>query len=244
MTVNSEVPQKVLEKIQKALALQERASTPEEASAAAAAVARLIAAYNVDIAGVELTSRDDHLGELTIIETDPLLYDSASKSEWVQRVIVAIAEAHFCKPLIRNRRVVMFVGRSFNARIACNLFQRTYQVLHSMLESDINEFGRLQPNSPKPWTPYGISPSSWKTSWLLGASVAIQERLKPIAAESEVKALAVVSEKEISWFIENRYGKVRPARVRDNDHSSPAMRMGYEAGSRISLDSNAGLLES
>lgn len=187
---------RLMEKLRKILALT---TSPEEgeAQAAAAMLARMLEAYNLDIADLEkrgaaqrpdIEQRGHDLGKAAF--------------KWKLVLAEQIAEHYYCYALVDSRsKTVAFIGRPDNVE--------SLQMLYAWLIDQVKRIARVERRHHYIRTGEHIDPLRWQVGFGEGAAQRLGERLREIrtSQQSEAGSALILSHRsEVSDYLERNHG--------------------------------------
>src|SRR3990167_6673883 len=195
-----DVPDSVLERIQKMLALAHNNRSEAEAANALAMAQALLQKYNLEISAVSSHRRVDDLGE---VEDKPFAFQSKSTSKygpnrtrtdqaWVKMVARSVAKGSFCRVII-HRYEILFIGRARNIEASMYMFASITGQIESLALAAVREFN-ARVRAERERDGWGDRPvyegnrggqnyTVFRNSWLLGAASTVQSRLDQQRAE-------------------------------------------------------------
>lgn len=216
----------VLKKLESIRALRDRASTPEEAEAAAAALTRMLTKYSLTM--VEFESRasraDGRAGGS--IKTTITIENTAI---WRQHLLTGIARANGCRAIfVKQSSHVFMVGPERNIQIVTDL----YEELVALAETMARRASREPANA---YSVLDAGMRSWKRSYLIGWGSGLYDAMRAARAQAadEVdggSALVVVQERNLNEDVRRLIGATQQAsgsRVNRAAHSA-----GYSDGEK------------
>ena len=222
--------EKIIDRIRKVKALAD-AGTEGEAANAASGLARMLHKYN-------LTMVDLEMPEEAMIEQF-VAYGQQTKAVWKTRLASTIAKVTFCKVILSGTNL-HFIGRQSDLEVAVYLTQTLLSKIEGMAFTKTHEYVE-EFKSLWGYSPLRISgsrhPKSWRTSWVLGATVTVQASLllqmKTFKEADGGSALIVHKMADVDNFVTEKYpdlGKYsQPASLVNGD----AYRQGQRDGSTI-----------
>lgn len=173
---------KIVDKIQKLLALAGNNPSQEEAETAALMAQQLIAKYNVDMANLT--------GEQEI--KYKLLKATHSNNEGYRSPLAVIIANNFrCKPILLGPEIHFF-GREVDVDACCEVFNYLYRVSHNKglkLEREARKQGR---------STRGVANAYWN-----GFMAGLQKSL-----DKQCKALMIVTPQDVKDKFQDRFPKV------------------------------------
>ena len=233
---------KIIEKIQKLLALSQSPNA-EEAASAAAMAAKLMAQYELEEADIRVATGGVNEDPID----DSLLEDLFGKNiiKWKDFLLVGLVKAFHCHGYFTTNKATgnvayRIIGRKSNV-----------QTVNYMFKYLVNEVTNM---ANKAWLEYSafhttpVHGKTWKTSFLIGTSLTIQKRLFEMVANeanqqnsSNERALAIVQKdrQEVDDF----YAKIRAGLCLKNIKTkttvmNQAYNQGKEAGKGVNLGGN------
>lgn len=217
--------------IKKLLALTvERGATVDEAKAAAAKVQSLLFQYNLEMSECTATETiediDRHDNSLGVPAGSP--YSNPFKTLYSQ-----ICRYNFCKLINVGNGQVAIIGKKSNVEVCRYL----YEYLSAALTGLATAAWKKHLNEPA----YMVGNiRSFKASFVLGAALAIGERLKAQQeanqnANSQCTALVVVSSQQLAMRVKQIFPRLTSGRASRVGHSS-GYSAGQAAGRSISLN--------
>lgn len=184
---------RIVEKLQKVLALT-KPSDEGEAQAAAAMLARLLAQHNLEIADLEKKGQ----AAPGVEEKDVDLGKAAW--QWKQNLADRLAEHYFCISLRRGKNPV-FVGRPDNVE--------ALKMLFAWLVEQVAGIAREERRVHAAKTGEHVDPLRWNLHFGLGAVERLGERLDERRKKEQSTAgtaLVVSHETEANDYLEKKYG--------------------------------------
>lgn len=200
------------------IALRDRASTPGEAAAAAAAIQKLLTRHQLTEDDVATEEVSHHL---VAARTDK------PWARWEMALLCEISKANQCQAFVvgDDERYLCVIGRKTNADAVEYLFKYTRAEVHRLAEEHVHSISRIQwDTSTRP--PFGRFIGALRfggdfESFALGCAAGISEaitktandetrRLQEAPPDAHSKALALVdtSAQENMDFYEEKFGKV------------------------------------
>lgn len=185
---------KLIEKLRKVLALT-TSPVEGEAMAAAAHLARLLAAHNLNIADLEKKGA----AAPGVHEKGHDLGKAAFK--WKLQLAEAIADHYFCYALVDDyRKTVKFIGRPDNVD--------SLIMLYGWIIDQIKRIAADERREHLANTGEHVDPLRWQVNFGLGAVERLSDRLtkESVTKESAGTALVIHHRSEISDYLEERFG--------------------------------------
>ncbi len=255
MQHNEEVPESILQKIQKLKALADRPGTIGEAEAAMAAIQRLLLQYNLDMATVE---------NYRPVEKEDVIYERHNLNEYQTRhdgdfawkLISAIARFNFCRPIhhtmrrdeygsfkpskwaepkLNDQGEFTIIGQRHNVEIVMYMYHYCLNNIKALADEGWKDYDR---NETKIKTVY-------VRHFFDGACLAVSQRLyrqfKEQQQENETAVLVIVkyNDKAVDEKVNQLFpslGTYRQKTQRDSGIKGE----GYVAGSRMNLAAGLG----
>jgi hypothetical protein len=234
----------VLDKLVKLQTLHERASTPGEAAAAAAAVQRLLFKNNLDMARVYAAkSKADgeaHGGPVFNRITITFGAKTAWIVKWKAALLNGIAMNNFCRVIWTHKRDGCYLlGAQENITVVTGMFD--------YLSSAIS---RLQKEAIKdPEAKYFCYSESKRRNWIesfnSGAVSTVIDRLEQQRREDAAKyvsekGLVVMMDEAVEDYLAQQFPNARASRQSKKRVSQHGLMAGIEAGNSISLSKQLG----
>ena len=243
MIATPEQLEDIKRKIQKLMSL---GSSPNEHEAARALemANALLLKYNLEM---------DEIEKQGAPIADPIVneqYELGTHAfQWKILLANAIAQHNFCRLLVGHRnRHLYFVGRKTNVDATRDMFTWVTMQLLTLCQKD----SANRPTEQR-WTydrqlgdycykTVKMDGLRWQTSWCMGATVRIAERLRGQREEQKKEhagtcAIVLRHDQENQDYLDEHYGKNlknKKVMARTN-YSSVAYRAGSEAGDRVQL---------
>lgn len=239
------VPDTLIEKIQKLMALQSGATTEHEAANAAARIQEMLTKYNLEMHQIEShqSKKSDPI-ERTDLDLNP--YSGKSDSDWVLRLLNAICRTNFCRLVeIKNGTLKgkgAIVGKVENATVAI-----------MMLDYLVPEIKRL---ASQYWASYDgyEKKNAFKRGFYRGCVAVIRQRLFEQMEQSKaevvgVTALVVQTDNQLQIRMQEIFPRLATAPKASSLSGNDGRYHGNLAGSKIGLNkqvsnssSNRGML--
>ena len=233
--------EKIYDKLQKLMKLKESASelgNVGEANAAAAAISRLLLAYNLSESDIPESQRDK---QKIIIKEHPCK-STLSSGAWYGNLIATVCRFNFCKSLIRKTRkdngrlsteCFLLVGREHNVKVAIYLVEFLSDAFYRFGENAYPDYRRVSIRN-------GITPQSqivFMRNFLLGCIAGLEDQLKAEQEETESKekitALVRVASGEIDDFLAKM--DITKGRQRKISADRRILNIGYDVGRNIDI---------
>ncbi len=195
--VNAENREKVVEKIQKLLALG-TSSNPHEAALAAERATAMLLKYNLSLADLD-------------VEKSPYTWHDTpfEQSSWRRALMYAVAKHNLCDTVITTRRKTLaIVGKQHNIEVVVYLYTYLAREIDRLAEREYKEYAASFEQAT--FDPYNqkLGVRKWKTAFREGAVTEIVKRLKESRTEAgnDCKALVVVVDHELAAEVRKRFG--------------------------------------
>jgi len=225
--IHAEVPDKILERIQKLFAL---AGSPNENEAAVAAqkAQELLTLHKLELADIE-----GHFSKKR--QSDEVIGDTLSMNvskwqPWQWQVILAdgVAQACYCRTVFFHGQSITFIGAKEDVQVAKELFLWLKDQIYRLgiEESNLNSF-RMHPLK--------FRPNFWVGCSKRVAHLLFWKREDMERENAKVTALVKMSDALNDEYIERVYEDLRTVRVGQTS-SRWAASQGYEAGDRVDLN--------
>jgi uncharacterized protein DUF2786 len=182
--------ERILERIQKLLALTEaRGATPEEAASAAAKAQSLLFEHNLSMASVERHDTDKGKTE-QFANTDFLMNATRFSVSWHRTLLGGIASANFCKAVFGQGATAHIIGQTSNVEVVAYLYNYLSREIERLATEGLRREGVLEHRR------------RWKVSFCYGAAMTIRQRLREqkernSAQSAACTALVVVSDADL-----------------------------------------------
>lgn len=208
--------QRIIQKIQKLLALSQNNNSLEEAASAAATAQSLLQKYNLSLHNIDLVQEGSSLCSEHIA-----LLQSAFTPSWVKLLLGGIQHGFDVEALSVSRMgrvALLFIGVEPDVSVACQLFEYLYGFAntHSL------------PNKS----------TKQKTEWRAGFAVAVGRRLvqnKRQAASTQEQGLVLAKEAIAKQYIQDKFTNIRQGRGITPMAASLAFHQGVVVGQSVSL---------
>lgn len=222
---------KIVDKIQKLLALGDENKNPNEGEVQTALefAKRLMIEHDISMSDVEIK-------EALIIEVDTKIkpWYGVWERTLLHVIDLTCDTTHFITRRYK-RMSATFIGYEIDVAVACQLFNDLRVILKAIAKdakkdskNEINSFDEFH-----------------RESYLRGASYRLRERAKKIKEEknydlndekqNKYNALVVVKDKEVSKYFENAYPHMKTSRMKVNRVHLGSYGKGYEDGNKINL---------
>lgn len=232
-------------KIQKLLALGERAGTEAEAQAAMSAAHRLLAEHNLSMSDIEAHGVETPES----LETDESVPTALRNTYWRDATYSAVAKLYFCKVYMKknrstNTRLYAIVGKPSNIAVVKYMAAMLVNTVDELSVNTAKEAARIQAEDG-----IVLNVKAFAASFRIGYATRIAKRVNDeieAARKGSIKSeagtalmLAPVYDaatKEIDAFLAGkRFSHARPS---VNVRSSSGYGAGQEAGNNANLRSN------
>ncbi len=207
----------IMDKLERVKRLQERAGTPAEAEAAAAALIKLLTKHNLTAAEfdhrAERSPQDDYVQRL---------FDLGGRTSWQRDLLDHIAQNNFCRAVhVLGRDKSYLVGEPRNIQVVRDLY--TY------LRREVDRLADRAWEEARSSSPAWISPREWKRSYRTGVvdgiGTVMAEAKRAAAAEVEHGSqIVLVKDAELTAARDRLIGPVEPMR--------PTSRRFFDGGAR------------
>lgn len=195
--------ERMINRLQKLLQTQSRASTEAESATAAALLQRFLTEHNLSVADLEAKGA----AAPSIGETAHDLGKAAFR--WKLDLAEGIAEFYYCASIIdRYRKTVKFAGRPENVESLTMLYQ--------WVIDQIKTIATTERRAHYDTTGEHIDPLRWQLGFGEGAARRLIERLRELKARQledmsrdesgNVTALAIHHQSEVSDYLEAKFG--------------------------------------
>ncbi len=217
---------RVVERVQKLLALS-TSQNPHEAALAAAKAQALLFKHNLSLSLVEAGAARN---SQTVYISDR--FDSGGRTNWRRALLAAVARNNFCRGVsYRGSRDVGIVGEPHNIAVVKDLYAFLVREITHL--ADLGAAGR--PASGREST------RAWKRSFYQGAVVTIEQRLaaqrrRDATADRASRALVVVKDQELDEAYRQHFPNVQRGRTSARPRSADGFYAGVEAARRIPLN--------
>lgn len=243
------IDDKVIERIQKLLALAADVSNEHEAALAASRAQDLLRRHNLDVAAVEARSgrKTAAVGE----SQQAFAVKPGSGKEWRVSLASTVAARGFCRTLYseyRHNMTIWWIGRPTDVEAA----QSTYTYLVTELERLAQEYSAGRWTAAKmaaralglTFHEYeshlrlmGTHPLTARRSWLEGAVAGVARQMRDEQDkhnDEQTTAMMVVRGAELTEYMQGKYDnlKVRRSNHRSNSDGT-AYSAGYETGKSL-----------
>ncbi len=231
-TTAVEITSDLIQRLQKVRALTD-SSVPGEAAAAAAKLQEILLKYNLDMEDIEEDSPS--VGDRYVKEDLELGATSGNMINWRRILLSGIARSLMCAAFgYQGTPTMVIVGQKHNIEIVRHFYDylsyeisRLADVTWERARDRTREHGR-----------------SWKSSFYNGAVDVVVQRLEEkyqqvSQQDSQTRALALRSEKDLDDAVGNLIGRVRKNTVRQR-YSKAGYSRGARAGKKFNLDRPVG----
>lgn len=237
---------KIIDRIQKLLALS-TSSNPHEAATAAAKAAQMMAEYELEEADLRVESGEANSDPIDNTYFDGI--DGQRTSTWRNAILQGVIKAFHCHgwytyvilgeyPNRKKENRFKVIGRRANVQTANYMYKYLVNEIKGLAEKAWLEFCVFSPLDAK-----GIHGKHWKNSFLLGASNEIYRRLieqvasEKVESSTDSKAMVLVRQdhKEVDLYFNQVKPKLHNAPQTHSRINRDAHDQGKEAGSKVSL---------
>src|SRR5437660_4654262 len=197
--------ERILERIQKLLALTEaRGATPEEAASAAAKAQALLFEHHLTMARVEVNGHNGEKKE-GYDKTDFLLNATRFSLSWHRCLLTGICEANFAEAIYGNGAKAYIIGRKSDVEVIVYLYQYLSREIERLADLTRRQEGVLK------------NKGRWKVSFCYGAAITIKERLNETqatqaAASPASQALVVMTAEDLAKAVSGYFPRLRQLR--------------------------------
>lgn len=227
---------KIIERIQKLLALQKDAEAQgslEEAANAASKAQTLLLKHNLDLAKVNGHSKVDVI--LTEISCKGTGWNKR-QGKWMQGLYKSICDHNFCALVLssgwdKEEVRLNVMGEPHNLEVVEYMGYTLSQILLRM--------------EKKAWVSYkGLDKKgTFRRGYLLGATLAINQKLEDMRSvalkeSDQVAALVLVQSKKVEDFKNNKYQDLKKSRK--GGTNSTAVGQGYADGKKVAINKGVG----
>lgn len=238
--MSSTPPENIIEQLRKVKRLADNAGTEGEAAAAAAAMARLLSKYNLEISEIDLNAEASETVEENI-------FGHKNSSQWRTLLMHYVAKYNFCTTLtstryitvngrLENARCSILIGQKHNREVAEFLFR----TLEAAVERLANEHGYARASMRRGVGRSSLSP---RKSFITGAVRTIGERLAvewqqfqaPEGVKND-KALVLVDKNRnaLATYLVVHYPKLGKG-PKQRDVNAAAYAHGRQAGHEVGI---------
>ena len=229
----NDIPQDIVDKIHKLLALKAGAPNPAEAENAARRIQEILIRYNLDLEEVEAKgqSKKKKVGQ---IEIDLNALQAKTEADWVMSLYNVIARHNLCRVIKivvgyvkYDQGRVAIIGKSHNIEIVAY----TVEVLIPMIRAAEKESWRTYQGVEKR--------NTFKRGFLLGCVNGINSQLEKATAELEsqhntLTSLMVINHQEVMEYINEQYSNLRGSKS-GRTSSQSGYGLGHDAGSKMNI---------
>lgn len=222
------IEQKIIERIQKLLALSGNNTNENEAASALAKAQALLQEYNLEMAEVQKRT-----GKKSSYER--LQFASESRDEWRRQLMGIVAKHCFCKALfyrLRDKNETVLIGEKQNIEATRMMYAFIERQLLFLAEKGLEQYKRRISSAT-----HG---RMWKMNFFDGAVAIIRERLEEEQRHFEARAnectsLIVLKDKELATAIKTFYPKVGKHTYSHRASNSDGYAEGQQAGKNVQL---------
>lgn len=238
-----DVPDKIIGKIQKLLALAADPANEQEAAAAAAQAQVLLFKYKLSLSELkDASNRDGKYGGIK------LRFKSARAiPQWKRQLAVIVSSNNFCRTFFlksivgsRYEAALQFIGEEEDAQACAYLFEYLTQTLEKLSEKGWdNRLQYLQTFKRSYSSRDGIT---WKNSFYFGACAIISERMRAArrqsVKEAGVPGLVLVKKSELALnnYLQKVFGDVKEDIPKVSKMDSDGYLKGVMEGSKLPLN--------
>jgi len=228
--------EKVIDRIQKCLALADRAGTPDEANAAAGMAQRMAFKYNLDLDRIR-----EKTGEKAKYITKTV--NTPTGAEWLKLLLHSIARFNMCRMVnYPDQPMGIVVGEEHNIRVVEYLFKYLYREINRFTDIAWKEVCERYPD-PDDW--YRPKPIKWKLTFRQGACRGVHQQLQEInradrQTDEHSLALTVRVDAELDQALQQFFPNLQKGRSMKIDSSSDAYWRGVRAGESIRIRPGVG----
>jgi hypothetical protein len=233
--------ERIISRIRKLMELADASKNDntQEVEQAAIKALELLERHNLEMFDVLASESDE--GEI-IRYAFSIAERRNEQKTWKRYLIYAIAATGFCRAFEdpKDATRIILIGRATDCQVVAELFNTLARrmILIGVADRELAvalghaEGGAAGPRNPK----------TWFNSFLIGAAVAVGERLYIMKAEREVvrsdsKALMVLTDEKINDYIEEKMRILPGGRAPQNKHvNQEAVQRGMRAGQQLNLD--------
>lgn len=231
----------VLGKLRKLKNLYEGAkkiNSEGEANAAAAAIQRLLAQYNLSMDEIG-TDEEKKKDEILHEEVSGFTYKSIG-GEWENRLVYVLCKWNFCRCFIygKSYKNLIIIGKKENIE--------TVKWLRELLSERFVAFSKVRFKEYKKTMEYALKPISldkYQRSYLMGCAAGLDAKLKEESDRekkedevfgTKVTALIVRNDTAIKDYVANKFGGTKSRKTHEKFDS--ARNYGYKDGKNTSLN--------
>lgn len=233
----------VIQKIKNLLALAAKAGTEAEAENASRHAQALMLKYRLSVAELESSAPESvaaSIGEYNGPEA------AVKIAQWKVYLMNVICSINGCKLIINNIPIRHGTRRQFN-RVFLVIGSEADAALVSAFYCNLRDTIEFLAKSHQPAGLARGEGKNWATSFKLGCTVKINERLKEGAAsarqeaivENKITALAVIDNRNeaVSAYMVKKHPKLKNVQASRSNVRGEAYSAGMAAGSRVNLSS-------
>lgn len=225
------ISDKVIEKIQKLLALAADPSNEHEAAAAAAKAQELLFEHNLTMAQVSGHKKSKYVKGTVKIGT------TAEMITWQRLLFQTICDINFCRSVsIHGTLDEVIIGKKHN----CDVVMCLYHYLNETIKKLGLNHARNEVHLYKLRTGITKNIQQFRNDFCFGASVAVRQRLKEKFEENQARgndcrALVVTSDKELDAEMKKVMPDTFDAKI-ESKRMSTSFVCGLMAGEEISIN--------
>jgi hypothetical protein len=219
--------ERILDKVQKLLALTEaRGATPEEAASAAAKAQALLFEHHLTLAQVEANGHNGEKKE-GYDKTYFVLNATKFSLSWHRCLLSGICKANFAKAIYGQGAKASIIGRKSDVEVIAYLYQYVSREIDRLADVTRQQEGVIE------------NKRRWKTSFCYGAAATVCQRLNETratqaAATPASQALVVMSAEDLKRAVNGYFPhlrNIRGGRISNTD----GYYHGQTAGRNISI---------
>jgi hypothetical protein len=232
--METEVPDKIVEKLKKLMRLQEGAKkigSEGEANAAAAAISRLLTQYNLSLMDIDPEERKETMqiqrtGHISFKDTYGL---------WKRSLMNVLCEFNYCKTfLISGQTNMIVVGTEANTSTVIYLYDMLRSIFRKLAPVRYEEFAKGKRGAARTEK----YKRKYIASYLNGCAYGLKAKLKLEAAANEVqeKSLVVCHNQLINDYMSNYSPVERKAPKTKKKDIAEAFCNGYRDGKNTNIN--------
>lgn len=235
---SKQVPQDIINRIEKLMALRDNAGTPAESENAAMRISELLMKWNIEMEQLDFKTNATKKA-ITKETVDLNELQTKTEADWVVRLFGVIAQYNLCS-VIRHvtkqkeydQGYVAVIGKAHNIEI---VNYTAIALIPKIRYAEKNTWGNYSGPEKR---------NTFKRGFLLGCIAGINAKLKEqqVAMQREstsITALVQTNSLEIREFIQNQYHNLKSSKSTGTS-SNHGKQMGFEAGKGMSLNKGIG----